>query len=101
MCYCREEDNIISLETRTVSKLRWATAIVGLFVGFLLISIGAGVYSAPALSADTYAVVIDAGSSHTSTYLYLLNWPDGKTTANAEQVNKAEMSQVYNLSNYI
>ena len=78
------------MASRRVAKTRWAAAIVSVFLGAILLLVGVfNISSGTVGNLINYAVVIDAGSSHTSTFLYKLTWLEDdsfNTSSKIEQV---------------
>ncbi|TRY67603.1 hypothetical protein TCAL_05182 [Tigriopus californicus] len=60
----------LNLRSRTVTKQRWAGVIVALIVGILSVILTITLFSVKHTPKIVEAVVIDAGSSHTSALLY-------------------------------
>ena len=60
------------MKTRQISKIRWSCAIVGLLFGLVTLPISIWAYNHQVSTEDNYksAIVIDAGSSHTSFSLF-------------------------------
>ncbi len=60
----------VYLETRRISRSRWLGAITGIFAGVIVALVALILYSQRKQFDAQHAVVIDAGSSHTSVYIY-------------------------------
>ena len=70
----------VLLCTRRISQLRWISSISCLLAGIVLVITGSALYRDKTYP-ERHGVVIDAGSSHTSTFLY--SWPGELEEGNA------------------
>ncbi len=88
---------LVFLETRKVNKGRWAMAALSFLFGAALIVVGCVLNSMedvePAHEGNAVgkAVVLDAGSSHTGTFLFDLTWTKAYVTAFAAELNECSI----------
>ena len=85
----------VTLETRKVRKSQWFLAGFCIFTGVVLISVGSALFAVKRVESETalgnatgFAAVVDAGSSHTSVFLYELTWMIEYETAFQRQLNE-------------